>query len=184
MNRIYLYLVAPAALLLIGLAVWPVQIVTVMLPKEEGRRIAVVQVRARDTITLRYRHSVERTWVEGHFAVGPTSELQALETRIESVGTGLPNAFPERTTKQIGWLVIDEGRKPMDSIRFFIVPINQTRLTVADHVIPLARLEGGSLIEVTAGKTSMIQWLLLKLRLKSTAREEKNETVQKSARTD
>ena len=154
---------APAALLIIGLVIWPVQIVTVTLPKEEGRRIAVVRVGARDTITLRYRHSVERTWVEGHFAVGPTSELLALETRIESVGTGLPNAHPERTTKRNGWLVIDEGRKPMDSIRFFIVPINQTRLTVAAQVIPLARLEGGSLIEVTAGKTRLIKWLLLKL---------------------
>jgi len=166
MNRIYLYLVAPAALLLIGLAVWPVQIVTVMLPKEEGRRIAVVRVGARDTITLRYRHSVERTWVEGHFAVGPTSELLALETRIESVGTGLPNAVPEKTTKRNGWLVIDEGRKPMDSIRFFIVPINQTRLTVADQLVPLTRLEEGTLIEVTACKTRLMKWLLLKIRLK------------------
>jgi hypothetical protein len=163
MNRIFLYLMAPAALLLIGLAVWPVQIVTVTLPKKEGRRIAVVRVDTRDTITLRYRHSVERTWVEGDFIVGPASELLALETRIESVGTGLPNASPKRTTKRNGWLVIDEGRRPMDSIRFFIVPINQTRLTIADQIIPLARLEGGSLIEVTAGKTRLLKWLLLKL---------------------
>jgi hypothetical protein len=48
----------------------------------------------------------------------------------------------------------------MDSIRFFIVPINQTRLTVAGQVIPLARLEGGSLIQVTAGKTPLLKWLL------------------------
>jgi len=161
MNRIFLYLIAPAALVLIGLVIWPVQFVTVMLPKEEGRRIAVVRVSGRDTITLRYRHSVERTWVEGDFIVGPESNLLALETRVESVGTGLPNAVPKRTTKRNGWLVIDEERRPMESIRFFIVPINQARLTIADQVIPLARLEDGTLIEVTAGKTRLMKWLLL-----------------------
>ena len=86
-----------SCLVVIGAALWPIRIVTVTLPKENNRLIASIRVGDEDSIRLIYRHSVELTEVEGRFKIGPDSEILAVETRMESVGTGLPNAHPERT---------------------------------------------------------------------------------------
>ena len=110
-------------------------------------------------IRLSYRHSVELTAVEGRFKVGPQSEILAVETRMESVGTGLPNAYPERTRTEDGWLVVDEGQKPIGPIRFFVVPINKTRLNIAGRSIDLMILKSGTLIQVSAERIFLITWL-------------------------
>ena len=146
-------------LLLIGAAFWPIQMATVSLPKENNRLIAAVPVGNEDMIRLAYRHSVELTAVEGRFRVGPESEILAVETRMESVGTGLPNAVPERTRTENGWLVVDEGQKAVGTIRFFMVPINKTRLVIADRPIDLSRLKAGTTVQVSAERRSLISWL-------------------------
>ena len=113
-------------------------------------------------ISLRYRHSVELTAVEGRFIIGPKSEILAVETRMESVGTGLPNAFPERTKTEDGWLVVDEGQRPVGPIRFFVVPINKPRLVIAGRLVDLMKLETGTLVQVSAEKMFLISWWLNK----------------------
>jgi len=159
MSRITIPAIIISCLVVIGAAFRPLQIVTVALPKENDRRIAAVRVSGDDMISLSYRHSVELTAVEGRFKVGPESEILAVETRMESVGTGLPNAFPERTKTENGWLVVDERLRPVGPIRFFVVPINKTRLVIAGRLIDLMNLKAGSLVQVSAERMFLIAWL-------------------------
>ena len=159
MSRITILAIIVSCLIVIGAAFWPVQIVTVSLPKENDRQIAAVRAGGDDIISLSYRHSVELTAVEGRFKVGPESEILAVETRMESVGTGLPNASPERTKTEDGWLVVDEELRPVGPIRFFMVPINKTRLTIAGQSIDLMNLRAGTLVQVSAERIFLIAWL-------------------------
>lgn len=147
-----------ACLTVIGASIWPVRIVAVTLPKEDHRLIASVRVDDADRIRLTYRHSVERTEVEGLFKVGPDAEIVAVETRMASVGTGLPNAYPERTRIEDGWIVVDEREKPVGPIRFYIVPENQARLEIADHRIDLTGLRPGVLVHIAAHKKRLLTW--------------------------
>ncbi len=154
------FILATGSLLIWVLGLWPLQSVTVRLPKKNDQLIAVIHVSPRDDIRLSYRHSVELTRVEGLFRVDAQSRLLAVETRMESTGTGLPNTSPGRTTFENGWLVVDEQQKPLDSLRFFVVPINQTQLFIAGHSVDIDVLEGGTLIEVAPQRIRMFQWVL------------------------
>ena len=140
-------------------AVWPVRVLEVSLPRKGDRLIAAMRVRAGDPVLIQYRHSVELIEVEGLFLVGPESGLIAVETRFESSGSGLPNSSPERTSLKDGWLVVDEKNRPLEAFRFYIVPINQTRLTVAGKPIPIAALDSGTLIQLKSFEISQMEWL-------------------------
>lgn len=146
------------SLVVLVIAFWPIHVVKVSLPKQNGRLVAAIRVSTDDVISLTYRHSVELTAVEGRFRVGPRSGLLAVETRMESVGSGLPNAFPDRTRMENGWMVVDEKQKPIGPLRFYVVPINQTRLKIADRSIDLTHLEPGALIQVDAERTHLLYW--------------------------
>jgi hypothetical protein len=148
-----------AVILTIALIFWPVQVITVTLPKEDNRLLAIRRIYPGDLIHFSYRHSVELTRVEGRFQVTPESELVAVETRMESVGTGLPNTHPDRTITKNGWLIIDEHKKAVGPLRFYVVPINQARLNIADQQIDLSGLESGTLIQVSAEKMKWGTWL-------------------------
>jgi hypothetical protein len=143
--------------LLVGLAFWPVQVVSLKLPKENNRRITSMTAAEGDRILLAYRHSVELTAVEGHFQVGPQSEILALKTRMQSAGTGLPNTAYDRTEIRNGWIEVDEARRPVGTIRFFFVPINQTRLVIAGQDIDLSAVEEGALLEISVENRRLIQ---------------------------
>lgn len=162
MNRVIGWTAAIAAgLVVIGL--WlsgPVDLVTVRLPREQGRLLAADRLGDQEYVSLAYRHSVELTEVEGRFKIGPGSELCAWQTRMSSVGTGLPNAFPERTIIKDGWAVIDEQMKPIGRFRFFIVPINRTELRLGRKTVDLAGLSTGALIELTVERPSRLNRLL------------------------
>ena len=149
-----------SCLIVIGAGIWPVRIVSVTLPKENNRLIASIRVGDEDSIRLIYRHSVELTSVEGRFKVGSDSEILAVETRMESVGTGLPNAHPERTRIEDGWMVVDEGEKAVGPIRFYVVPMNETRLKIAGQQIDLTGLRPGVLVQITAHKKRLLSWLV------------------------
>jgi len=161
MKKGFFYAGVIAGLVSACLSFWPVLIVKVSLPKAKDRLIAVARVADKDMITLRYRHSVELTWVEGRFMVGEGAELLATETRFESSGSGLPNNAPERTTREKGWIVVDEKRRPVGSLRFYIAPINETRLFIAQQLIQLNLLESGALIEISAARIPRLQWFLM-----------------------
>ena len=152
-----------AGLLMVSAVLWPVQVVTVTLPKQNNHNLAIIRVNPNDMIHFSYRHSVELTRVEGRFQVTPETELVAVDTRMESVGTGLPNAHPDRTVIENGWLVIDENKRPVGPFRFFVVPINQVQLVIANRRIDLSGLESGTLIEVSAVKMPWVKWLWWKV---------------------
>jgi hypothetical protein len=100
------FTVAVGLVLLVGVALWPVQVVSLKLPRENNRWIASIPAAEGDRILLAYRHSVELTAVEGHFQIGPRSEILALKTRMQSAGTGLPNTAYDRTVIRNGWIEV------------------------------------------------------------------------------
>ncbi len=148
-------------LLLLAAAAWQVRIVQVVLPRKGDQQIAVVLVSPSDIIKLCYRHSNELIQVEGRFSIDDQSRLHAKETRFESFGSGLPVSFSERTTREGKWLVVDEMNKEIGTLRFYIVPINQTRLTIANVPILISKLKSGTLIEVKASRVSNLNWFLM-----------------------
>jgi hypothetical protein len=163
MSFVYKFGGVVAALLVCGVLLWPVQLVTVRLPKMDDDLVTAYRVSAEDLIRLAYRHSVELTGVEGQFKVDADSEIRAIETRLESVGTGLPNAAPERSRVEGDWLVVDEEERSVGTLRFFLVPINQTRLIIADQPVSLNDLAPGTLIEIAAQRLPRVRWWLWSL---------------------
>ena len=151
------------ALLMLAVFFWPMQVITVTLPKQDNLTLSVMRIHPGDMIHFSYRHSVELTRVEGRFQVTPNTELVAVDTRMESVGTGLPNTHPDRTIMENGWIVVDEEKRPVGPFRFFMVPINQVQLVIANRPIDLSRLESGTLIQVAAEKMKWGIWLLWKI---------------------
>ncbi len=159
MRRYLFFAIAGITLPIICLSVWHVSVVRVKLPRTGDRLLTIVRVGGNDRICLTYRHSVELITVEGCFLINPQGDFLAFQTRMESVGTGLPNADKDRTRLENGWIVVDEELRPVGPIRFFIMPVNQTRLTIAARHIPVERLEAGTLIQVEAMRTSALSWL-------------------------
>jgi hypothetical protein len=157
---------ATVGLLLVPLVLWPVQVVTVTLPKKNNHRIAVHRIHPDNLILFSYRHSVELTHVTGGFKVTSDNKLAAIETRMESVGTGLPNAHPGRTALINGWLVVNEEQRLLESLRFFVVSINQVQLIIADHPIDLSVLKEGTLVQVSAEEMQWVKWVWWKVRNK------------------
>ena len=152
-----LFTITIGLVVLVGLALWPVQVVSLKLPRENNRRIVSIPAGEGDRILLAYRHSVELTTVEGHFQIGPQSEILALKTRMQSAGTGLPNTAHDRTAVRDGWIEVDEARRPVGTIRFFFVPINQIQLVIAGRAIDLSTIETGSLLEISVESRRLIQ---------------------------
>jgi hypothetical protein len=150
---------AVGLVLLVGVALWPVQVVSLKLPRENNRWIASIPAAEGDRILLAYRHSVELTAVEGHFQIGPRSEILALKTRMQSAGTGLPNTAYDRTVIRNGWIEVDEVHRPVGTIRFFFVPINQPRLVIAGRDTDLSAIEAGALMEISVESRRLIQRL-------------------------
>ena len=98
----------------------PVDAATVRLPREGNAILGAVRVVSGSEIKLRYRHSVEKTMVEGVFRIGSGPVLQAKETRMTSVGTGLPNTRTATTRREGQWIVVDEGLTSVPAFDFFI----------------------------------------------------------------
>jgi hypothetical protein len=136
----------------------PVCALTVRLPREDHHLAQAARVSPGDTLDLSYLHSVERTQVVGRFTVGPDRALLATETRMTSVGTGLPNCEPDRTRRQGDWIVVDEGNQKIPGIRFYYADVNQTRLIVAGRPMDLDALRSGSLLLIDVETPRLYQW--------------------------
>ena len=150
-----------AAFILLILTIYPIDVFTLRLPKQEFKQVATIRINQGQEVIIAYRHSVERTRVEGSFTIGPGPALYAHETRMTSVGTGLPNSSPERTRRDGEWIVVDEGLKKLeDGLRFYLSPVNQTRLIAAGQHISLEKIKAGSIILVDVERVSLMKWLL------------------------
>jgi len=113
---------------------------------------------------LTYRHSVEKTLVKGIFQVSQVPSILAVETRMTSVGTGLPNTFSKRTSRDGKWIVVDEEKKEIDNFRFFISRVNNTYLTTPGGTIDLMTLPSGTVIVVGVERISLIRYLFFSVR--------------------
>ena len=153
--------VPAASLVLLSLMLFlQVDTLTVRLPREENRLFGAVRVVSGSEALLSYRHSVEKTMVEGVFRIGPGPVLQAKETRMTSVGTGLPNTYAARTRREGQWLVVDEGLTAVPGFDFFISAINDTRLAVDGTAIAVERLASGSVIRIEVERVRLLTWIL------------------------
>lgn len=142
------------------LAFVQVAVATVRLPREDNRLFAAVKTALGGDIRLHYRHSVEKTAVEGRFVVGTGPVLQAVETRMTSVGTGLPNTDPNRTRREGKWIVVNEGLQEIQGFDFIISPINSPRLVIGGIGAPIGNLASGSVIRIDVEKICIARWLL------------------------
>jgi hypothetical protein len=134
--------------------------VTVRLPREENRLFKAVRVVSGSEVVLSYRHSVEKSMVEGVFVVGSGPELQAKQTRMASVGTGLPNTRLESTRRDGKWIVVDEGLTAIPGFDFFISAINDVRMSVDGTDIAVHQLDSGSVIHVDVEQVRLLAWIL------------------------
>jgi hypothetical protein len=154
-----------AALLLAAswVALRPATVFTVRLPLKNHRLVAAVPTRAGTMVRLSYRHSVEKTPVEGRFVVGEGPWLHIRETRMASVGTGLPNAYPQRTRREGSWLVVDEGDRKLEGLSYRLMQLNRTRLFVGGAPVFLDHIRSGALLRMDVEHTRWGRWLLWRL---------------------
>ncbi len=131
---------------------------TVRLPREEGRLAAAVRTGEGEEMRLSYLHSVEKTPVEGRFVVAGGPSLRIRETRMASVGTGLPNTAPERTRREGGWMVVDEGMRRIDGFRFRLMDLNRTRVTVGNSAVDLGSVRNGSIVFFNVESVPSFRW--------------------------
>ena len=153
-------LAASMAVLMSLVLLMHVDAVTVRLPRQGDALYDAVRVAPGDKIRLQYRHSVEKTPVAGIFAIGAGPVLQAVETRMTSVGTGLPNTRAGDTRREGQWLVVDEKMAAIDGFDFFISAVNATRLTVGDAAIAVGSLPSGSVIRIDVRRILLLDWFL------------------------
>ncbi len=155
--------VVPAAslALLLGLVLFlRLDAVTIRLPREKNVIFDALRVAPGSEIRLGYRHSVEKTMVEGVFGVGPGPVIQARETRMTSVGTGLPNTYTARTRREGQWLVVDEGLATIPGFDFFISAVNAPRLTVDGTAVAVHTLASGSVIRIDVERVRLSDWII------------------------
>jgi len=136
----------------------PTEVLTVRALRMAPEAMAAVPVADGSDVRIRYRHSVERTRVEGRFAVDGNAGLVAVETRFTSTGTGLPNTAVTRIHREGGWLVVDEERRPVPPIRFYLQSVNRTRLSVDGRDVDLSGFRSGNLLGIRVERVDRWRW--------------------------
>ncbi|MCG8567257.1 MAG: DUF1850 domain-containing protein [Desulfobacterales bacterium] len=121
---------------------------TIRLPDQNDKIAFMVPMETGERFTLAYRHSVEKTAVQGIFQLSEEPGILAVETRMTSVGTGLPNTFSKRTRREGKWMVVDEGMAEIPPFRFFIATVNQSRIHTPHRELDLMALPQGTIIVV------------------------------------
>lgn len=131
---------------LAGLLFFPVQTLEVR-SRQTGRVIFRAKAMPGDVFTFAYIHSIEKTPVEGVFAVEDDGALRVVETRFPSYGAGLPvQAAGNREHGQ--WMVAPGGER-LAEFSFFISPINQASLRMGTKTLDLThRLDPGDVVTV------------------------------------
>ena len=145
----------------------------IRLPDMDNGIYFLEPVKDGDEIVLKYRHSVEKTLIKGVFRISFNSSmvnsfgssffkakaepsLQAKETWMTSVGTGLPNTFFHRTRQEGKWLVVDEGLREIKNFRFFISTVNETSISTPSGNLDLMSLPSGTIILIDVEKINLM----------------------------
>ncbi len=162
-NHLFIFIIGGAGLFL-ALQFIKLSSITIRLPKDNNKIIHLIAVDEGDRFSLTYHHSVEKTLVKGIFQVSQVPSILAVETRMTSVGTGLPNTFSKRTSRDGKWIVVDEEKKEIDNFRFFISRVNNTYLTTPGGTIDLMTLPSGTVIVVGVEEIYLSRYLFFNAR--------------------
>jgi|GEM_PF-743592 hypothetical protein len=150
------------SLLSLLLGAWfllPVDVMVIQMEEGQKRLVILVKTSPGDEMVLTYVHSVERTPVEGRFRVSKRHRLLLSETRMASVGTGLPTESSRRVLRKGDWMVVDEGERDISELRIFLLPLNHPRLWVKGREIPVDTLmEKGGLLKIRLARTLRWRW--------------------------
>ncbi len=157
-KRKFLIVFIGAAGLFFAMQLIKLNCITVRLPDNHHEIVYLIVADTGDQFTLTYRHSVEKILVKGVFEVSKTPSILAVETRMTSVGTGLPNTDFNRTTREGKWIVVDEEKKELDNFRFFISSVNKTLLTTSNGTIDLMLLPSGTVILLGVEKIPLLTY--------------------------
>jgi hypothetical protein len=143
--------------LAVGAILWsPLGVLTIRVLRPASTNMQACRVETDTEVRIGYVHSVEKTPVEGRFSVGADRMLLAVETRFISTGTGLPDTAGSRTRRDGRWLVVDEERRPLAALRFYLHTDNQTRLSVAGQAVDLGAFDSANLLRI--GVETIPRW--------------------------
>lgn len=142
----------------VAIMAWPLDVLTVRALRFASGAMAVIPVTPGSDVRILYRHSVERTPVEGRFEVDKTRELVAVQTRFTSNGSGLPNTAVARMHREGAWFVVDEQRRPVSPLRFYLQAVNRTRLTVDGRAVDLSAFRSGNLLGIRVERIGRWRW--------------------------
>jgi len=133
--------------------------VTVRLHSEGDMLVFAVPASENAMFTISYLHSVEKSMVQGIFSVNSDKQLLLMETRMESVGTGLPIEAKECIGKEGTWRVA--GREPMvlPELRFRYHRMNNLHMEYNGKPIPAECTREDDLIILKVEKISVTTYL-------------------------
>ncbi len=138
-----------------------VLVLQISLPRQDNELLYQAMAAADDILCMCYIHSVERTPVQGWFALDPEGGFRAIRTLSKGTGTGLPNVVhKEKVHMQDGWMIIDEGQAHVQDISFYYLPLNELQISINDHEVDLSRVPSGSRILITCTQKPLISALL------------------------
>lgn len=143
------------------LAKYDVLVLRISVPQEQGDLVYQDFASSGTKLCMQYIHSVERTPVQGWFALSSDGGFQALRTMSKGSGTGLPNVVDKpRVTMAHGWMVVDEGRTHVPQIPFYYLPLNDLRISVSGQKVDLSKVSSGSKLLITNEKMSLAKAML------------------------
>lgn len=157
-RRLLILTIALALMLLLAVKVHVIEIYAV----NSGKPLLTMPVSPRDTFTLSFTHSVERTSVIDCYAVSDDYAFILTETFFKSLGAGSPSK-PENGTFKVegGWFKIEGINSRMDRILIRVSVLTNQTFTFKGRVLRFALLvPDGELVEICIGSYPLIVYLL------------------------
>jgi len=128
----------------------------------DGKPLLTMPVLPRDTFTLSFTHSVERTPVIDCYTISDDYAFILTETFFKSLGAGSPSK-PENGTFKVedGWFKIEGINSRMDKILIRVSILTNQTFTFRGRVLRFALLApDGGLVEINIGSYPLILYLL------------------------
>ena len=161
-----IFLIAVGLILLVSIVLLSrdVLVLRISLPYNQGQVVYRKMASPGTELRMRYIHSVERTPVQGIFALDSQGGFRAERTLTTGTGTGLPNVVDDQHVSMQGkWMVIDEKNTPVPRIPFYYLPLNNLRISLGDQEVDLNRVPPGSRLLITNEKKTLAEALAAKL---------------------
>jgi hypothetical protein len=109
-----------------------------------------IPVRPMDEFTLRYRHSVSLSSVEGIFLITTEGTIQPLTTTFSTYGPGLPVDSTGDYSIEDGLITVYSDEEPREKIRLWVSPQTEEKIVFRDREYNLSSLSGDHLLlEIT-----------------------------------